>query len=561
MRRGPRAFSELLRSLAALALAGLLASCATTAGRNEGARPIEPGSAAARRLAAIPSTLLLRRDREPARDYCAAASLAAARGEAESIQLAFVAGPSDEEGLRFAASPLLSPGGSSIEPELGLVGYVPLRRPSLLGFREAGDYPDPILPNAAFSARARTSQALWYTVTVPRDAAPGLYAGTASVIDRSGRELSLPLRLRVYDVELPRTSFLKTSINFRGENYSEERYYGAAWSAQMAAALPREGLKYRFSPRVDLPLPAAILDSTKGAAGTGPIEADWSAFDAAAELWLAEGISCFELKLGITWKLSPKEIDARYGRALEAIDAHIVAKGWTELFYFYFYDEPSVSEMYVLRQRLDAIRAHAPAIRNLLTYGTNKAGQWALLGRVGIWVPNLHQLDPAFARSRRGAGDEVWAYACVGNAFRGYPDNFRVDWYGAAHRALGWWLYANGAQGFLYWAVDLWRVDPWTTTETFPFTNGDGVLFYPAPDKVSAPYPSIRAHLMREAFEDYDLLRMLELAYGDAASGEVRELLASLGLREGRADFSKDDEAYLRAHARMLELLEAARTK
>jgi hypothetical protein len=139
--------------------------------------------------------------------------------------------------------------------------------------------------------------------------------------------------------------------------------------------------------------------------------------------------------------------------------------------------------------RLDAIRESAPHIPNILTYGITTAGQRRLLGKIGIWVPNLHQYDPVFASTRRQAGEEVWVYACIGNVFRSYPDNFRIDWYGTAHRALGWWLFKYKVQGYLYWAADLWRRNPWETTETFDWTNGDGVLFYPALDRKSMPYP------------------------------------------------------------------------
>ena len=175
-------------------------------------------------------------------------------------------------------------------------------------------------------------------------------------------------------------------------------------------------------------------------------------------------------------------------------------------------------------------------------------------------MPNLHQFDALFARRRQALGEEVWAYACVENAFRSSPDNFRIDWYGTAHRALGWWLFSQGAQGFLYWAVDLWRRDPWETTETFPWTNGDGALFYPAPDKTSLPYPSIRAYLMRDAIEDYDLLTMLKLAYGESANppAELRELPSAKKIIPRPDSFSTDDELYTRSHERILEWLEAA---
>jgi hypothetical protein len=547
-----------MRSASALFLAILLlpliASCSTAYIKNYGISSLGASGALAsqRRLIAVPSTLVLLQDQGISRSYSSIVELDAARGEAESAQLLFFSGGAEARDASFSASPLEGPDGARLIPEIGVVAYVPVRRPSIVGFHRPGSYPDPILPAGEFSLPARRNRALWYTVTVPRDAAPGIYSGSASVTCGNGPPLSLPVRLRVYDVDLPLTSFLKTSVHFRKENNGDPRYYGPAGAASIEEGLAELGLSYRFSDRVDLPL----LEALSGNGG----EPDWGGFDERAEYWMGRGITCFELKLPINWAMSPREIESRFGTMLEEINAHLVEKAWVDYFYFYFYDEPFSSEMGAMKARLDAIRKHAPDVRNVLTYGTTKAGERKLVGSVGIWVPNLHQLDPDFARRRRAQGDEVWAYACIGNAFRGYPDNFRIDWYGSAHRALGWWLFKNEAEGFLYWAVDLWRVNPWESAETFPWTNGDGVLFYPAPDGVSAPYPSIRAHLMREAFEDYDLLTLLKRSYAGAAPPEeVRALLDAKGIISASGSFSTDDGAYTRGHRRLLEILAAHR--
>jgi hypothetical protein len=503
----------------------------------------------------VPTTLVLLQDQLPSRAYGSSIELSAAKGEAVSAQLLYRAGSSDERGLRFVASGLTSASGEVLWPEIGVVGYVSLRKPSLLGFHRRGDYPDPVMPLAEFSVRANRNQSLWYTVRVPPSASAGLYEGRISVIGGDGSEHALAARLRVFDVALPRTSFLKTSIAFRNEDDADERYYGKNWTPEMAAQLPLLSLAFRFSTRVDLPLLEAFSTRADGSLGT-----DWRQFDEATRYWIDRGMTCFELKLPIDWRMGASDIDREYGSMLEAINAHIVERGWTGLFYFYFYDEPSPSEMKGMRERLDAIRRHAPAIPNLVTYGVTKAAQRELLGRVGIWVPNLHQFDPVFARRRQALGEEVWAYDCVENVFRSYPDNFRIDWFGTAHRALGWWLFSQGAQGFLYWAVDLWRKNPWETTETYPWTNGDGALFYPAPDRRSLPYPSIRAYLMLDAIEDYDLLTLLRRAYGGVADSpaEVRALLSAKAIIPRPQSFSTDDELYTRSHERILEWLEKA---
>jgi hypothetical protein len=501
----------------------------------------------------VPSTLKVLRRQSFYASGQAFVELHAGRGEAESAQLLLIPGERPIEGATFRGTDLVGPDGASIRPEIGLVGYVPVTKPSFVGFHRRGAYPDPIMPARPFDVAAGDNQALWYTVWVPREAPPGTYAGSIEIADRTGTSFRISVDLTVHDVTLPVTSFLKTRVNFRRENFRDERYYGRSWKQERSKDLALLGLKYRFSTHVDLPLAAVFKVAQDGESAV-----DWSDFDAEVEYWLKQGISSFDLDLGITWDDTPAMIHERFGQRLEAIDGHVTGKGWSPAFHFYFYDEPSGWDMKELRSRLEAIRFHAPHIPNILTYGTSTAGQRKLLGQIGTWVPNIHQYDPAFAAARRSFGEESWVYTSVANAFRTYPDNFRIDWYGTAHRALGWWLFKYGADGYLYWAVDLWRSDPWKDAATFPWTNGDGMLFYPAPDRASDPLPSIRAHLMRDAFEDFDLLTLLRRrceASGDFPD-EARRLLSASGLIPARNRFSTDDQAYIDAHRRLLELLE-----
>jgi hypothetical protein len=547
-----------IRPLAfALSSLAILSSCATGLGGVYGIRATPKADRSERRLIAVPATLKVLQSQSVTKSWSASIEISEAKGEAESAQLIFYADADDEAGLRFEAADLIGPGGTVLKPELGIVGYVPLKHPTIVGFHRKGDYPDPILPASDFSVRAGQGQSLWYTVRAPRDAASGVYEGSASVVAADGSRISLPVRVAVRNVTLPKTSFLKTSINFRKESARDGLYYGDDGPADLDDALGRLGLEYRFSHRVDLPLLEAF---SRGPDGN--LSADWTAFDERAAYWLDQGITCFELKLPISFAMKPDEIRSSWGQKLAAIDEHLVEKNWTELFYYYFYDEPFRREMPAMAARLDAIREFAPHVPNVLTYGITTSGQKKLEGKIGIWVPNLHQFDPKFAKERQAAGEQVWAYACVGNVIHAYPDNFRIDWYGAEHRALGWWLYKNGIQGYLYWAVDLWRRNPWKTTETFDWTNGDGVLFYPALDKKSLPYPSIRAHLMRDAFEDYDLLSLLRQAYGDGddAPAEVKDLLSAKEIFPRPNESTKDDGAYIRCHDRILDLLEDAHT-
>jgi hypothetical protein len=507
-------------------------------------------------ISAYPATMKLRRHQAPAYPGESYLGFDAARGEEESAQIVIRNMGKRAMSIEAVSYDLVGPAGAMLRAELGVVGYIPVTKPTLVGYGRRGLYPDPILPISVFTVEPGVNQAVWVSVRVPRNAEPGIYEGSITLDAGADGSASIPVSVRVYAVTLPVASSLKTSINFRQESVRDPRYYGDYWSDELEAGLPNLGLRFRFSHRVDLPLMQTLEALERGE----PSERAWASFDDEVRRWLAEGISAFELKLPISWEASPDRIRKEWGTRLRAINDHVVSRSWRDIMYFYFYDEPSAREMKAMRARLEAIREFAPDIHNVLTMGTTRAGERALRGLVGIWVPNLHQFDERFARDRVAAGEQVWAYACVGNNIWRYPDNFRIDWHGTAHRALGWWLYARGIQGYLYWAVDLWRQNPWEDAATFPWTNGDGMMFYPAPDGRSQMYPSVRVHMMRDGFEDYDLLAMLAAVYPERLGRprEVSELLAASKIADRGSYFNKDDGAYIDAHRRLLELLEAS---
>ena len=295
-----------MRCAAVLLLSLLLASCATRPGDPSGSAGLGMSGSAASgpSLVPVPTTLVLLQDQLPSLSYGSSIELSAAKGEAESAQILYCSGASDATGLRFVASDLRSSSGELLKPEIGVVGYVPLSNPSLLGFHRRGSYPDPVLPAREFSVPAHRNQALWYTVRVPSAASSGIYLGRVAVTGADDAVQALPVRLRVFEVSLPKTSFLKTSINFRCENEAEDRYYGKNWTPELAAKLPLLGLDYRFSSRVQLPLLESFSTRADGSLG-----ADWADFDERTQYWIDRGMTCFELKLPIAWRMSPREID------------------------------------------------------------------------------------------------------------------------------------------------------------------------------------------------------------------------------------------------------------
>ena len=140
-----------------------------------------------------------------------AVELDAARGEQEAGQIVLFAG---ESPLMLAeaklSAPLASDSGASIPAEavtLRREGYVTTCRP---GYHVdyVGSYPDPLLPLSPFDVAAFGREALWVSVKVPRDAAPGVYRGEIVLQAKNTLPTRVPVVLRVRSFAIPEKSSL-----------------------------------------------------------------------------------------------------------------------------------------------------------------------------------------------------------------------------------------------------------------------------------------------------------------------------------------------------------------
>jgi hypothetical protein len=80
---------------------------------------------------------------------------------------------------------------------------------------------------------------------------------------------------------------------------------------------------------------------------------------------------------------------------------------------------------------------------------------------------------------------------------------------------IGWICHNTGVTGFEYWSPNHWDGNDSTPglrggwkTNTFLKYNGDGYLTYPGGDK--HPLSSIRLANLRDGFEDYEYLHLLD---------------------------------------------------
>jgi len=143
----------------------------------------------------------------------------AARNETEAAQLV-VRPAAALTKLLVEPGDLTAPGGKVIDAgniEVLEVRYVNVTRPTDKS-AVAGYWPDPLPPmTEPMNLAASRSQAFWIRVTVPRNAAAGIYEGKIA-LKANGYAASVPLQLQVYDFVLPDRMTCITAFGFSPGN-------------------------------------------------------------------------------------------------------------------------------------------------------------------------------------------------------------------------------------------------------------------------------------------------------------------------------------------------------
>ncbi|GBD00251.1 hypothetical protein HRbin17_02789 [bacterium HR17] len=505
----------------------------------------------------------------------------AAKGEGESVQLVVTALARSLKRVTVRVTALRGPKSASVVPAVRLVGYVPVQKPTPGGFGVAGRYPDPLLPLTEFDVPQGEGRAVWLTVWTPADVPAGDYKGALTIEPQNAAAMTVPVRLRVYDVTLPAQSFLKTCVLIWDDK--ARQVYGDAWTPERRRRFYELCLRYRFTPPPPLPWDKVFF---KRADGTWA--AEWDEFDRTVDEWMRKGATAFAVGDILRWgtHLPPEDRRDEVAAKLRLLGAHLQQKGWSERFYFYVFDEPSTAAFADIEALCRFVHQHAPNLNILLTAGYGATGAFrahaptldgaayrALANFINIWVPHIDCFDEPFLRERRRSGDQVWMYVCISTAGKTYPDIWRIDWTGVAHRAIGWWLWRYGCEGFLYWCVNYWTDDKGNPFNLFadpiayPGGNGDGFLFYPDPAK-GDPIPSVRAELFRDGIEDYDLLHLLRERWQRVQADNRKTTASAAWLAQAvrllRVDdiiratnkFVDDPQVYATRHRQLLTVLE-----
>ena len=431
------------------------------------------------------------------------------------------------------------------------VDYVPLTQLSD-HFGRLGDWPDPLYPLAMGSSvtfPADTNQPLWFTVHVPRDAAPGVYEATVTI-----GGATIPVELEVWNFALPQEMHLAGEWGFDWSDIVEE-YKGTIGGGvqpcywDLVDALYEDFADHRLTPKgvgwpaglnFDYDCDTGILDPDNG----GDI---WY-FESTAQKYLrgdeldnGVGFPSFLIKgpdsnwppdsrpssfCGESRGTDPpgnSVYNTRWFQYWTAVSDYLssnpdyAAKG-----YYHIVNEPQTFEHYdIVAYLAQQTRVAAPNVHILLSEQVepdiydNATYPGA---NIDIWMPTISNYQVERAHDRQlNHGEEVWWYFLYGDR-PPLPNPTVMDRPGIEARVIPWLAWLERVPGLLYYSTTDWSPDPWTQ----PWLNdgnGDGFLFYPPKDGTIAYdaceaqsnrlAPSIRWELLREGMEDYEYLWLL----------------------------------------------------
>jgi len=429
-------------------------------------------------------------------------------------------------------------------------------------------FPDPLLPQDYVRLRQGEALPIWVDVTVPEGAAPGDYYGPIHVKTDQG-EAQAQLRVTVYPATVPAERTLKVTNWISWPNiarfHSREPWSEEHWSLLRAYA--RNLAEHRQNVVL-----TPIFDLIEFRNDGGRLALCFDAFDRFVELFRSEGvigyiegghlggrgpggweapefvITAFRPEGGGLAKERPvagsPQANAFLAEFLPALQAHLEAKGWLDIYFQHLADEPIGGNVESWNKLSAAVKRYAPRMR------TVEANMCEDATDLDIWCPQLggwHE-NRQFYASRVQAGDELWFYTCLAPVGT-YANRF-IDYHLLKTRLLHWLNFYYGATGYLHWGYNHWGGSvPFVDIEPVHshrrcLPSGDNAIVYPGE---SGPLDSIRFEAMRDGIEDYELLRRLSASDPDKA-----DAICAMVIRDFD-DYDLDPDTFRKARRELLQ--------
>ena len=376
---------------------------------------------------------------------------------------------------------------------------------------------------------------LWLRIDVPREAVPGNYHGTVSLIQKGQSPIELDLAVDISVMQMPEAMDEKFHLdlwqfpaallqrhndqsgNRPIELWSKEHYELLAPIYKYLARLGQRAVTtYIKDGALGSPSMIQWLAHDGGSRWTF----DYSIFDRHVETlnqwginrqisafspvgWNKTEISFLDADTDqpkkFNFAVGSRQFNALWNLFLTDFRSHLIEKGWFEKTVLYM-DEIPEHEM---RSIIGLIHYNSPDWKIGLAYSHEQPAD--IIG-------SLYDVSGIFETEQR-----VETYAGQTASFYTSCSQIRPNVYLAQDAdpadltAFAWYALKRGYNGYLRWAFDNWKShDPYDLIEG-RFTAGDFSLVYRSGNiKPIDIVPSVRSELLRDGIEDYEKVLILQ---------------------------------------------------
>ena len=438
-----------------------------------------------------------------------------------------------------------------------------------------GWYADALVPMAAYKARRENkitkgnNQGVWVNINIPSDAAAGTYKGNFT-LDIDGERLTLPVSVKVYDVEMPTTIHARTAFDIWFEEISNGEdpedadgniidwgtsYYDFIVSKRlnpqtteyMRAITPND--KTNFS---------KLMDEIEGIARNERLTSFRMPYS---------GKNHSQYGLVVDYDMMVRIFTEMVERNIQLLQNGENIDLFKKAFFYFnsFIDEPQPNRYeavrYCDRAITQAKQAVAPMLsdypevqKSLMTIPNLVTGRVDFLegnedeGGVQTWTAQSQQYTAEVlknvrareqATDRYSFGEGFWIYMTM-ESNNPYP-SLQLDDNLLSPRSLFWMNQCYGIQAILYWCVCYYSKavaiggdstekrerNVWSDPNSYVNVNGDAYLLYPGSRYgLTTPISTLRLESLRQGSEDYEYIYLLENAIDgyNAANGTNYDL-------------------------------------
>jgi hypothetical protein len=463
------------------------------------------------------------------------ASMDAARGEVASLQ--FVIRSKDAiKGLTATVK------GLKLSSQVRFVGYVKVNSFAKEAAKDkinAPDslYPDPLLEDAQIDVAANNSQPVWISVTVPLNAAPGIYKGKLVIEGNGNVHEERDFELQVFAVQLkkpeqqisiwPSTENPNLSLDKKLALLSTSKDFKPFTDPYWAMLKKMAEMMHQYYQNVIMVYSVHTMVYTLD--DKGKYTFDFTNFDKTISIFRDAGVNgriegsflggresgwygpftfyyyAYVPGRGVvsrTGDLKNAALVNFYQQYIPALVAHLKEKKWYDDYYQHLADEPIDQNSASYTAFYNFIKQLAPDLKTMEAVNSTK------LPDIDVVVPQLEYLknNYEYYKRRISSGKEVWSYTCW--LPQGEYANRFIELPLIKTRLLHWINFKYGMQGYLHWAYNNWSDNPLdhagTKGESLP--GGDKWVVYP---KKGGFLSSIRLEAMRDGIVDNELLKML----------------------------------------------------